>query len=138
MEDLVCPECGGPLSEENLKHSLVCPNCRKNLRDPKYLDFLELLVYYDIVDDIDFFDMNLYGDEIIQEEREDYDEPDVDPSKYEKHKEVWDEFEDELEREENIQEESESDDVWNIVDGHLQLDEDDEGWDKDAENDKKS
>ena len=61
MEDLVCPECNAPLKEEDLKQSLVCPNCKTNLRDSKYLDFLELLVYYDIIDDIDFFDMSLYG-----------------------------------------------------------------------------
>jgi len=113
MEDLACPECGQPLSEEQLKKSLVCPHCKKNLRNPKYLNFLELLVYYDIVDDIDFFDMSLYGDEMLKEEREDYDEPDIDPSKFEKRKEVWDEFEDELENEKSLQEEIEED-AWDI------------------------
>lgn len=113
MEDLACPECGQPLSEEQLKKSLICPHCKKNLRNPKYLNFLELLVYYDIVDDIDFFDMSLYGDEMLKEEREDYDEPDIDPSKFEKRKEVWDEFEDELEHEKSLQEEIEED-AWDI------------------------
>ncbi len=126
MEDLACPECGQPLSEEQLKKSLVCPHCKKNLRNPKYLNFLELLVFYDIVDDIDFFDMSLYGDEMLKEEREDYDEPDVDPSKFEKRKDVWDEFEDELDREKNLQGETEESDAWNIFEDDIIINDD---WD---------
>ena len=126
MEDLVCPECGQPLSEEQLKKSLVCTHCKKNLRNPKYLNFLELLVFYDIVDDIDFFDVNLYGDEMLKEEREDYDEPDVDPSKFEKHKDVWDEFEDELAREKNLKGETEESNAWNIFEDNIIIDDD---WD---------
>jgi len=126
MEDLVCPECGQPLSEEQLKKSLVCTHCKKNLRNPKYLNFLELLVFYDIVDDIDFFDVNLYGDEMLKEEREDYDEPDVDPSKFEKHKDVWDEFEDELDREKNLKGETEESNAWNIFEDNIIIDDD---WD---------
>ena len=126
MEDLACPECGQPLSEEQLKKSLVCPHCKKNLRNPKYLNFLELLVFYDIVDDIDFFDMSLYGDEMLKEEREDYDEPDVDPSKFEKHKDVWDEFEDELAREKNLKGETEESNAWNIFEDNIIIDDD---WD---------
>ncbi len=126
MEDLVCPECGEPLKEGQLKSSLQCPQCKTNLRSPKYLDFLELLVYHDIVDDIDFFDMSLYGDEILKEEREDYDEPDIDPSKYEKHKEVWDEFEDELEREKSIEEDTVDEDAWDIFSGDIEIEDD---WD---------
>ncbi len=120
MEDLACPECGQPLSEEQLKKSLICPHCKKNLRNPKYLNFLELLVFYDIVDDIDFFDMSLYGDEMLKEELEDYDEPEIDPSKFEKRKEVWDEFEEELEREKSLQNENEED-AWNIFGDNIAI-----------------
>ncbi|MCK9561063.1 MAG: hypothetical protein PHC43_03970 [Candidatus Marinimicrobia bacterium] len=131
MEDLVCPECNAPLTEEGLKKSLTCPNCKTNLRDSKYLDFLELLVYYDIVDDIDFFDMSLYGEEMLKNEREDYDEPDIDPSKFEKRKEVWDEFEDDIELNENLAEEiDDSEDPWNLSDHDIPF-EDDWGDDKD-------
>jgi hypothetical protein len=125
MEDLVCPECGAPLKEEELKESLICPHCKTNLRDSKYLDFLELLVYYDIVDDIDFFDMSLYGEEMLKNEREDYDEPDIDPSKFEKKKEVWDEFEDDIELNENLSEETEeTEDPWNLVDNDIPFEDD--------------
>lgn len=127
MEDLVCPECGGPLSEEQLKKTLVCPNCKKNLRSHKYLDLLELLIYYDIVDDIDFFDVSLYGEEMLKEEREDYDEPDIDPSRYEKHKETWDEFEDVMENEKYLEDNDSSDDAWNIFNDQAKFeDENDE------------
>ncbi|MFA4839006.1 MAG: hypothetical protein WC703_05975 [Candidatus Neomarinimicrobiota bacterium] len=114
MEDLVCPECNVPLNEEYLKKSLICPHCKVNLRDKKYVDFLELLVFHDIVDDIDFFDMSLYGEEMLKNEREDYDEPDIDPSKFEKRKEVWDEFEDDTELNESLSEEAEAEDPWKL------------------------
>jgi len=135
MEDLVCPECGAALKEEDLRKSLVCKNCKTKLRDPKYIDFLELLVYNDVVDDIDFFDMSLYGDEILKDEREDYDEPDIDPAKFEKRKEVWDEFEDDIELKEGLQIDGEfEDDVWNIIDPEvLEEDETDEDVDDKAD-----
>jgi len=115
MEDLACPECGATLKEEDLRESLTCKSCKTKLRDPKYIDFLELLVYNDVVDDIDFFDMSLYGDEILKEEREDYDEPDIDPAKFEKRKEVWDEFEDDIELKEGLKDDTDiEDDAWDI------------------------
>lgn len=136
MEDLVCPECNAPLTEDGLKQSLSCPNCKTNLRDSKYLDFLELLVYYDIVDDIDFFDMSLYGEEMLKNEREDYDEPDIDPSKFEKRKEIWDEFEDDIELNENLAEETEeTEDPWNLSDTDIHFEDD---WGEDTENRERS
>ncbi len=131
MEDLVCPECGSALNEADLRETLACKNCKTNLRDPKYLDFLELLVYNDIVDDIDFFDMSLYGDEILKDEREDYDEPDPDPSKFEKRKEVWDEFEDDIELKEGLRDDNDiEDEAWNIFDPDVPVDDD---WDEEEE-----
>jgi hypothetical protein len=89
-----------------------------------------LLVYHDIVDDIDFFDMSLYGDQILKEGREDYDEPEIDPSKFEKRKEVWDEFEDDIELHEDISEEENIDnEAWNIFDSEVPADD----WDEEEE-----
>jgi len=120
MEDLVCPECGAALIEADLRESLVCKNCKTKLRDPKYINFLELLVYNDVVDDIDFFDMSLYGNEIIKSECEDYDEPDIDPAKFEKRKEVWDEFEDDIELKEGLKKNGGiEDEAWNIFDDEV-------------------
>ena len=131
MEDLVCPACNSPLTEEGLKQSLTCPNCKINLRDRKYLDFLELLVFYDIVDDIDFFDMSLYGEEMLKNEREDYDEPEIDPSKFEKRKEVWDEFEDDIELNESLSEEvADAEDPWNLSGNDIPFEDD---WGEDEE-----
>ncbi|MFH1213017.1 MAG: hypothetical protein V1681_02945 [Candidatus Neomarinimicrobiota bacterium] len=131
MEDLVCPVCNSPLTEEGLKQSLTCPNCKTNLRDSKYLDFLELLVFYDIVDDIDFFDMSLYGEEMLKNEREDYDEPEIDPSKFEKRKEVWDEFEDDIELNESLSEEAaDTEDPWNLSGNDIPFEDD---WGDDEE-----
>lgn len=137
MEDLVCPECGVALNEADLRATLVCKSCKTKLRDPKYIDFLELLVYNDVVDDIDFFDMSLYGDEILKDEREDYDEPDIDPAKFEKRKEVWDEFEDDIELKEGLKDDSDiEDEAWNIFDDEaLEEDEVDDDLDVDLDND---
>ncbi|MCD6204629.1 MAG: hypothetical protein J7L22_03095 [Candidatus Marinimicrobia bacterium] len=137
MEDLVCPECGASLKEEDLRKALVCKNCKTKLRDPKYIDFLELLVYNDVVDDIDFFDMSLYGDEILKDEREDYDEPDIDPAKFEKRKEVWDEFEDDIELKEGLHDDIDiEEDAWDIIDPEvLEEDEFDEDYDDSSKKD---
>lgn len=137
MEDLVCPECGAALNEADLRENLVCKHCKTKLRDPKYIDFLELLVYNDIVDDIDFFDMSLYGEEILKEEREDYDEPDIDPSKFEKRKEVWDEFEDDIELNEGLQDDSDiEEEAWDIIDPEVLEEDDIDDFDDDDYNDR--
>jgi len=142
MEDLICPECGAPLEEQDLRESLVCKSCKTKLHNPKYLNFLELLMYHDIVEDIDFFDMSLYRDEILKSEREDYDEPDLDPAKFEKRKEVWDEFEDDLELKEALSGKSDiEDEAWKIFDPDISIDDEWEEDEEDEENkgsDKKS
>ena len=129
MEDITCPECGGILTEEQLRESLVCPHCKTNLRNKKYIDFLELLVYHDIIDDVDFFDMNLYKDEMLSSETEDYDEPEIDPASFEKKREIWSEFEDELELEEEYSETEE--DAWDIEYDIDEEEENDEDLDED-------
>jgi uncharacterized protein YbaR (Trm112 family) len=80
-EGIICPECNEPLDEEYLAKSLVCPHCKTNLKDQAYMDFLEFLMAHDIVKEIDFFDMSLYGEEFMKHERNEMD--DVDISEYE-------------------------------------------------------
>lgn len=82
MESLVCPECGEGLTEAQLERSLVCPHCSTNLKQHKYQDFLEYLMMQEIVDEIDFFDLQLYGDEIMSPFQSEFD--DADSSPYEK------------------------------------------------------
>jgi len=65
---------------------------------------------------------------MLKSEREDYDEPDIDPSKFEKRKEVWDEFEDDTELNESLSEEAEAEDPWKLF-GNDNLPNEDE-WDE--------
>ena len=65
FEGLICPNCSGELNEEQIKKgNLKCPHCKVNIKQKKYLAFLEYLMMNGIIEDIDFFDKTLYGDEI--------------------------------------------------------------------------
>ena len=81
FEGLICPNCSGQLEEQEIKNNnLLCPHCGKNIRNKKYIAFLEYLIMSGLVTDIDFFDQSIYGDEIekksIEEkELEDYTNP---------------------------------------------------------------
>ncbi len=77
MEDIVCPNCGEELSEERLAKSLICPHCATNLKNKKYMDFLEFLMVAEIVEDIDFFDESVYGDEYLRFEASEFDDQDL-------------------------------------------------------------
>lgn len=83
LEGIVCPECNEPLAEKELAKSLVCPHCRTNLKDRKYLDFVEFLMSQGIVTDMDFFDQALYGHDVVFEQ--DIEEGDeTDPNEFER------------------------------------------------------
>ena len=83
LEAIVCPECNEPLEEQELAKSLVCPKCRTNLKNRKYLDFVEFLMAQGIVTDMDFFDQALYGTDVVFEQ--DIEEGDeTDPNELEK------------------------------------------------------
>ncbi|MCH8023292.1 MAG: hypothetical protein IIB43_01165 [Candidatus Marinimicrobia bacterium] len=83
LEGIVCPECNEPLKEEELAKSLVCPKCRTNLKNRKYLDFVEFLMTQGIVTDMDFFDQALYGaDAVFEQDIEAQDE--TDPNEFER------------------------------------------------------
>ena len=64
FEGLICPACSNSLDEIELKEKLICLNCKENLKQKKYLAFLEYLMMVGIVSHIDFFDPTLYGHEI--------------------------------------------------------------------------
>ena len=64
FEGLICPVCSNTLDENELKGKLTCPHCKTNLKQKKYLAFLEYLMMVGIVSDIDFFDQAIYGHEI--------------------------------------------------------------------------
>ena len=56
LEGIICPVCETTLEEVDLKESLKCNHCKSDLKDRKYLDFLEFLMANGLVEDLDFFD----------------------------------------------------------------------------------
>ena len=64
FEGLICPACSSTLTEKELKDKLICIHCNTNLKQKKYLAFLEYLMMVGVVPNLDFFDETLYGDEI--------------------------------------------------------------------------
>ena len=83
FEGLICPACSNPLDETMLEEKMICPECSTNLKQKKFLAFLEFLMMNGLVTNIDFFDQTLYGDEIKKtvEEKEQQDE--TNPDDYE-------------------------------------------------------
>ncbi|MCK4813997.1 MAG: hypothetical protein KAT14_08685 [Candidatus Marinimicrobia bacterium] len=73
FDELLCPKCGEPLNKESLKKRLFCPHCRTNLKNETYIDFLEYLIEQGIVDNIDFFDTSLYGNDFLKYETNEMD-----------------------------------------------------------------
>jgi len=118
VEGLICPACSSPIPEEDLAEKLECPSCKKKLKQKKYLAFLEFLMMQGIVNNIDFFDEKLYGDEIKKEEETSEELSDeTNPDEYEDLKEKFEKYEDEMGVEDNSEEEDEtSEDDWKTID----------------------
>ena len=83
FEGLICPACSNSIDETILEENMICPHCSTNLKQKKFLAFLEYLMMQGLVTNIDFFDQTIYGDEIkvTEEEREQKDE--TNPDDYE-------------------------------------------------------
>ena len=94
LEGLICPACENTIEEIDLKDSLKCPNCKIDLKDRKYLDFLEFLMANGIVKNLDFFDQDVYSDDV--DDLDQTKEEEGDPSEYEKKKDVFNIYENEL------------------------------------------
>lgn len=77
FNEILCPACDEVITEADLEISLVCPHCKTNLRSSKYIDFLEYLVAQGIVDNVDFFDTALYGEDFMKYETSELDEQDI-------------------------------------------------------------
>ncbi len=94
LEGIICPVCECTLDDEHLKESLKCEFCRTDLKDRKYLDFLEYLMTNGIVKNLDFFDAEVYSEDIERLSPED--EEEVDPSDFEKKKDNFNFYENEM------------------------------------------
>ena len=94
LEGIICPVCESTLDDDHLRESLVCEFCRTDLKDRKYLDFLEYLMTNGIVKNLDFFDQDVYSDDV--DDLDQTKEEEGDPSEYEKKKDVFNIYENEL------------------------------------------
>ena len=95
LEGIICPACEATLDEADLLESLNCKNCKINLKNRKYLDFLEFLMANGLVEDLDFFDQIVYSEDV--ERLEPDDEEDVDPAEFEKKRDIFSLYESEME-----------------------------------------
>ena len=95
LEGIICPNCGASLEDVDIKESLTCRYCKVNLKDRKYLDFLEYLMANGLIEDLDFFDPKVYSEDV--ERLEPDDEEDVDPAEFEKKKDIFSLYESEME-----------------------------------------
>lgn len=94
LEGIICPVCESTLEEELLKETLTCPVCKTDLKQRTYLDFLEYIMKHGIVDNLDFFDTEVYQEDIERLSPED--EEDIDPAEFEKKKDTFNLYENEM------------------------------------------
>lgn len=94
LEGIICPVCETTLEEKDLKEKLTCPYCRTDLKNRKYLDFLEYLMTNGIVENLDFFDIDIYSEDI--EDLDQTEEEEVDPAEFEKKKDTFSLYENEV------------------------------------------
>ncbi len=94
LEGIICPVCENTIEEIDLKESLKCINCNVDLKDRRYLDFLEFLMANGIVDNLDFFDQEVYSDDV--DDLDQTKEEEVDPAEFEKKKDLFNIYENEL------------------------------------------
>ena len=102
LEGIICPVCENSLEEAELKESLSCPKCKTDLKNRKYLDFLEYLMTNGIVKDLDFFDAEVYSEDI--EDLDQTEEEEVNPADFEKKKDTFSLYENEMVRQKDEEE----------------------------------
>ena len=95
LEGIICPACEATIEEAEILESLTCKNCKTDLKDRRFLDFLEFLMANGLVKDLDFFDQKVYSEDV--ERLEPDDEEDVDPNDFEKKKDIFSLYEQEME-----------------------------------------
>ena len=101
LEGIICPACETTLKEDELKESLTCPKCKTELKDRKYLDFLEYLMTNGIVENLDFFNTKIYSEDI--ENLDQTEEEDVNPADFEKKKDTFSLYENEMVRQKDAE-----------------------------------
>ena len=87
FEGLVCPKCSNSLNEKELAKNLNCPHCKTKFHDKKYIAFIEYLMMNGYIQELDFFDKTVYGDEINHtSETEEELRDETNPNEYEENR----------------------------------------------------
>ena len=94
LEGIICPVCENKIKETELNDSLVCSVCRTDLKNRKFLDFLEFLMANGIVENLDFFDPEVYSEDV--DDLDQTKEEEGDPSEFEKKKDHYNIYENEI------------------------------------------
>ena len=87
FEEIICPNCGSTLKAEDLRRNLRCSVCKVNFHQNRYVGFLEYLMMNGFVQELDFFDKAVYGDEINHtSETEEELRDETNPNEYEENR----------------------------------------------------
>ena len=91
VDEVISPCCDEEIKTSEIGPSLKCPLCKANLKQRIYLPFLEYLMENGHVENLDFFDLDLYSQD---KESLDSEDEELDLDKYETKKDSLNIYED--------------------------------------------
>ena len=91
VDEVISPCCDEEIKNSDIGVKLKCPLCKANLKQRVYLPFLEYLMENGHVENLDFFDLDLYSQD---KETLDSEDEELDLDKYEVKKDSLNIYED--------------------------------------------
>ena len=91
VDEVISPCCDEEIKTSEIGASLKCPLCKANLKQRIYLPFLEYLMENGHVENLDFFDLDLYSQD---KESLDSEDEELERDKYETKKDSLNIYED--------------------------------------------
>lgn len=91
VDEVISPCCDEEIKTSEIGAALKCPLCKANLKQRIYLPFLEYLMENGHVENLDFFDLDLYSQD---KESLDSEDEELDLDKYETKKDSLNIYED--------------------------------------------
>jgi hypothetical protein len=91
VDEVISPCCDEEIKTSDIGTKLKCPLCKANLKQRIYLPFLEYLMENGHVENLDFFDLDLYSQD---KEALDSEDEELDLDKYEVKKDSLNIYED--------------------------------------------
>ena len=91
VDEVISPCCDEEIKTSEIGPSLKCPLCKANLKQRIYLPFLEYLMENGHVENLDFFDLDLYSQD---KESLDSEDEELELDKYETKKDSLNIYED--------------------------------------------